>query len=207
MSAAGPQQGLDPTVSTSIINGNSPAPSKRSCRSMTPAATFTSILFALLALSTSGTSGRVLAAKQERRRPKRLPIVTDEDPVDPEAALRFGHHLLRTHSDDRANALSQFPTLASESGFPAGETLFLLGRAHDEGREDIGIKRDEAVARELYESAAKLGHPGSQHALSVLLASSAEGGGEVEAILYDFFASLGGDTLAHAALGYRYLHG
>ena len=125
--------------------------------------------------------------------------------LDPEEALRYGNHLLRSHGD-RATALAQFDTLVSDSGFPAGDTLFLLGKAHDEGREDIGIKRDEAAARELYEYGAKLGHPGSQHALSVLLASSAEGG-EVEAILYDFFASMGGDALAHAAMGYRYLYG
>lgn len=127
--------------------------------------------------------------------------------VDPEAALRYGHHVLRSHGDDRASVLSQFDTLISGSGFPAGDILFLLGKAHDEGRKDIGILRDEEAARELYERGAKLGHPGSQHALSVLLASSAESGGEVEAILYDFFASLGGDTLAHAAMGYRYLYG
>eukprot|EP00903_Cladosiphon_okamuranus_P006906 g6721.t1 len=102
------------------------------------------------------------------------------------------------------------PTLAefsTEPAFPTAETLFLLGRAHDEGREDVGIKRDEDVARELYESAAKLGYPEAQHALSVILASSGEDEVEVEAILYDFFASLGGDPLAHAALGYRYLYG
>lgn len=127
--------------------------------------------------------------------------------VDPEAALRYGHHVLRSHGDDRASVLSQFDTLISGSGFPAGDILFLLGRAHDEGREDIGILRDEEAARELYEFGAKLGHPGSQHALSVLLASSAESRGEVEAILRDYFASLGGDTLAHAAMGYRYMYG
>lgn len=130
--------------------------------------------------------------------------VTD---IDPEAALRFGYHILRSREGDRADALAQFDILTSGSGFPTGETLFLLGRAHDEGREDIGIKRDEAAARELYERAAELGHPQAQHALSVLLASSAEQGEEVEAILYDFFASMGGEELAHAALGYRYLYG
>lgn len=104
--------------------------------------------------------------------------------------------------------LASTPTLAeftTEPAFPTAETLFLLGRAHDEGREDVGIKRDEDAARELYESAAKLGYPEAQHALSVILASSGED--EVEAILYDFFASQGGDPLAHAALGYRYLYG
>ncbi|CAM9560673.1 unnamed protein product, partial [Laminaria digitata] len=121
--------------------------------------------------------------------------------------LRYGYHVLRSHADGRENALAQFDTLTSGSGFPTGETLFLLGRAHDEGREDIGIKRDGAAARDLYERAAKLGHPKAQHALSVLLATNAEAGEEVEAILYDFFASLGGDPLAHAALGYRYLYG
>lgn len=125
--------------------------------------------------------------------------------VDPEAALRWGYHILRERG--RADALADFETLASGSGFPTGETLFQLGVAHDEGREDLGIERDEVAAREMYERAAKLGHPASQHALAALLASSADAGGEVEAILYDFFASLGGDPLAHAALGYRYLHG
>lgn len=116
---------------------------------------------------------------------------------DPEAALVYG-----------SSVLSSTPRLAdfsTEPAFPTAETLFLLGRAHDEGREDVGIKRDETVARELYEQAAGLGHPGAQHALSIILASS--GGDDVEAILYDFFASLGGDPLAHAALGYRYLYG
>lgn len=128
---------------------------------------------------------------------------------DPEAALRFGYHLLRSNIEgsDRETVLDRFDTLTSGSGFSTGETLFLLGRAHDEGREDIGIRRDEAAALEMYSHAAKLGHPQAQHALSVLLATSAEKGGEVEAILYDFFASLGGDPLAHAALGYRYLYG
>lgn len=129
----------------------------------------------------------------------------DATPVDPEAALRWGYHILREQG--RENALAQFDNLASGSGFPTGETLFRLGVAHDEGREDLGIKRDEVAAREMYEHAAKLGHPASQHALAALLASSTDAGGEVEAILYDFFASLGGDPLAHAALGYRYLHG
>lgn len=129
----------------------------------------------------------------------------DATPVDAEAALRWGYHILREQG--RAKALDQFDTLASGSGFPTGETLFQLGVAHDEGREDLGIKRDEVAAREMYEHAAKLGHPASQHALAALLASSTDAGGEVEAILYDFFASLGGDPLAHAALGYRYLYG
>lgn len=117
--------------------------------------------------------------------------------IDHDAALVYGH-----------KKLASTPTLedfSTEPAFPTAETLFLLGRAHDEGREDVGIKRDEEAARELYESAAKLGYPEAQHALSVLLASSGED--EVEAILYDFFASLGGDPLAHAALGYRYLYG
>ncbi|CAM9519908.1 unnamed protein product [Pylaiella littoralis] len=116
---------------------------------------------------------------------------------DPDAALVYGNRVL-----------SSTPTIAdfsTDPAFPTAETLFLLGRAHDEGREDVGIKRDEDVARELYEKAAGLGHPGAQHALSIILASS--GDAEVEAILYDFFASLGGDPLAHAALGYRYLFG
>lgn len=120
----------------------------------------------------------------------------DEGGTD-HAALVYGH-----------KKLASTPTLAefsTEPAFPTAETLFLLGRAHDEGREDVGIKRDEDAARELYESAAKLGYPEAQHALSVILASSGED--EVEAILYDFFASLGGDPLAHAALGYRYLYG
>lgn len=147
--------------------------------------------------------------QQYHHHPPPRPEEEEEPParVDPEAALRYGYHILRSHDGDRANALAQFATLTSGSGFPTGQTLFLLGKAHDEGREDIGIKRDEVAARELYEYAAKLGHPQAQHALSVLLAASAEGGEEVEAILYDFFASLGGDALAHAALGYRYLHG
>ncbi|CAN0134241.1 unnamed protein product, partial [Ectocarpus sp. 12 AP-2014] len=114
--------------------------------------------------------------------------------------LRYGNNVLRS-----TDTLEQFNT---EPVFPTLETLFLLGRAHDEGREDVGIKRDEDAARALYERAAKLGHPPSQHALSTLLAGSAgEGGEDVEAVLYDFFASLGGDPLAHAALGYRYLYG
>lgn len=121
----------------------------------------------------------------------------DEVSSDHDAALVYGH-----------KKLASTPTLAefsTEPAFPTAETLFLLGRAHDEGREDVGIKRDEDAARELYESAAKLGYPEAQHALSVILASTGEG--EIEAILYDYFASLGGDPLAHAALGYRYLYG
>eukprot|EP00752_Nemacystus_decipiens_P006865 g6166.t1 len=121
----------------------------------------------------------------------------DEEGTPHDAALVYGH-----------KKLASTPTLAefsTEPAFPTAETLFLLGRAHDEGREDVGIQRDEDAARELYESAAKLGYPEAQHALSVILASSGED--EVEAILYDFFASLGGDPLAHAALGYRYLYG
>ncbi|CAN0185574.1 unnamed protein product, partial [Scytosiphon promiscuus] len=115
-------------------------------------------------------------------------------------ALVYGNNVLRS-----TPTLEQFDT---EPAFPTAETLFLLGRAHDEGREDVGIKRDEETARTLYESAAKRGHPQAQHALSTILAGSAGDGGEdVEAILYDFFASLGGDPLAHAALGYRYLYG
>lgn len=144
--------------------------------------------------------------EQRRKNPRRheegAPVPAQRDP---DAALRFGHNILRSHDGSRADALSRFDT--SDSDFPTGETLFLLGRAHDEGREDIGIKRDGAAAREMYERAAKLGHPQAQHALSVLLAASAEAGEEVEAILYDFFASLGGDPMAHAALGYRYLYG
>ena len=122
---------------------------------------------------------------------------SDEEATPDDAALVYGH-----------KKLASTPTLAefsTEPAFPTAETLFLLGRAHDEGREDVGIKRNEDAARELYESAAKLGYPEAQHALSVILASSGED--EVEAILYDFFASLGGDPLAHAALGYRYLYG
>lgn len=112
----------------------------------------------------------------------------------------YGNNVLRS-----TPTLEQFDT---EPAFPTAETLFLLGRAHDEGREDVGIKRDEDAARTLYESAAKRGHPQAQHALSTILAGSAgEGGEDVEAILYDFFASLGGDPLAHAALGYRYIYG
>lgn len=140
------------------------------------------------------------------------PATADQQQIDPEAALRWGHHVLRKFGEsDRASAFAELDTLAgagSGSGaFPVGETLFLLGRAHDEGREDIGILRDEAAARELYARAAKMGHPQSQHALAAVLASSADAGGEVEAILYDYFASLGGEVLAHAALGYRYLYG
>lgn len=134
--------------------------------------------------------------------------VRQHNHFDPEAALRWGHHILRQFGKEhRAKALAEFDTLASDSGFPTGQTLYLLGRAHDEGREDIGIRRDEAAAREIYETAAKLGHPASQHALAAVLAASAVAGEQVEAILYDLFASLGGDPLAHAALGYRYLHG
>lgn len=121
----------------------------------------------------------------------------DNDRADPEAALIYGNSVLSS-----TPRLADFST---EPAFPTAETLFLLGRAHDEGREDVGIKRDGTVARELYEKAAGLGHPGAQHALSIILASSGED--DVEAILYDFFASLGGDPLAHAALGYRYLYG
>ncbi len=131
--------------------------------------------------------------------PKRLQQQQQEPEETPheDAALVYGHKVLAS-----APTLAEFST---EPAFPTAETLFLLGRAHDEGREDVGIKRNEDAARELYESAAKLGYPEAQHALSVILASS--GGDEVEAILYDFFASLGGDPLAHAALGYRYLYG
>lgn len=129
--------------------------------------------------------------------PKRLQQrETEETPLE-DAALVYGHKVLAS-----TPTLAEFST---EPAFPTAETLYLLGRAHDEGREDVGIKRDEGAARELYESAAKLGYPEAQHALSVILASSGED--EVEAILYDFFASLGGDPLAHAALGYRYLYG
>lgn len=135
-------------------------------------------------------------------------IDNQEGTEDPEAVLRWGHHILRKFGREHRNtALEELDDLASESGFSTGDTLFLLGRAHDEGREDIGIRRDQAAARELYAKGAELGHPASQHALAAVLASSADAGGEVEAVLYDLFSSLGGEPLAHAALGYRYLHG
>lgn len=128
--------------------------------------------------------------------------------LDPEAALLWGHHVLRQfRQEDRATALANFDSLADGSGFPASDTLFLLGRAYDQGRRDIGITRDEAIARELYQRAADMGHAASQHALAALLAASGDAGVEVEAIVYDFFASLGGDPLAHAAMGYRYFYG
>ena len=164
------------------------------------------IVVALVSLARSEALSESDYRRDQRRRQEESesPVL---EPMDPEAALRYGYHVLRSHADGREHALAQFDTLTSGSGFPTGETLFLLGRAHDEGREDIGIKRDGAAARDLYERAAKLGHPQAQHALSVLLATNAEAGEEVEAILYDFFASLGGDPLAHAALGYRYFYG
>lgn len=163
--------------------------------------------FLVVAMVTRARSDALGEDDLRRRRRQRDIKSMMSKPVDPEAALRYGHHLLRSHAEGRENALARFDTLTTGSGFGAGETLFLLGRAHDEGREDLGIKRDGAEARDFYERAAKLGHPQAQHALSVLLATNAEAGEEVEAILYDFFASLGGDPLAHAALGYRYLYG
>lgn len=152
-----------------------------------------------MVLFLAATTAAAAAARPKRSAAKKLNEKASSANDDDEA-LVYGNNVLRA-----TPTLDQFDT---EPAFPTAETLFLLGRAHDEGREDVGIKRDEDAARTLYESAAKRGHPQAQHALSTILAGSAGDGGEdVEAILYDFFASLGGDTLAHAALGYRYLYG
>lgn len=155
------------------------------------------LVLAAALLLTATTPTKFVEAKAEATAARKKKTAEQTAINDPDAALVYGNGVLSS-----TPKLADFST---EPAFPTAETLFLLGRAHDEGREDVGIKRDEAVARELYEKAAGLGHPGAQHALSIILASS--GKDEVEAILYDFFASLGGDPLAHAALGYRYLYG
>lgn len=165
-------------------------------------------ILALLTSTATSASGVRATGSTSRQGPPTSTTTKITDRTHPEDALRWGRQIFeRFWQDDKATALEEFDHLASESGFSIGDTLFQLGRAHDEGRPDIGIKRDEGAARQLYAKGAELGHPASQHALAAVLASSADTGGEVEAVLYDFFASLGGEPLAHAALGYRYLHG
>lgn len=125
-----------------------------------------------------------------------------------EAALRWGHYILRQITkEDQGLPWTEFNTLAEDAGFRVEEIVFNLARAYEIGRADIDISRNESIARELYERAASMGHPASQHSLAAMLVASGDPNKEVEAILNDFFASLGGDALAHAAMGYRYLYG
>ncbi|CAM9975074.1 unnamed protein product [Discosporangium mesarthrocarpum] len=129
---------------------------------------------------------------------------------DLEAALKLGYNVYREIGKGGVGSvgfLDEFRSKMNETDLEVRETLYRLARAYEDGRQDLGIARNSDTARELYSFSAELGHPASHHALAVYYASRGVAEEEVKAILHDSFAAVGGDALAHASLGYRYLHG
>eukprot|EP00475_Leptophrys_vorax_P044083 TRINITY_DN8701_c0_g1_i1.p1 TRINITY_DN8701_c0_g1~~TRINITY_DN8701_c0_g1_i1.p1 ORF type:complete len:744 (-),score=149.93 TRINITY_DN8701_c0_g1_i1:1333-3564(-) len=137
-----------------------------------------------------------------------------KDVIVAQDRYKVGIHWIETFLDQlklsRKKALkdSRLKELRSELESVAGYAYNSLGEIHLYMEDQTLWKQNFSSVIELFEKAESLGSPDAQHNLAVLYSLGI--GVEQDtrkAVLYDYFASIGGSLRASLSLGYRHLKG